>query len=110
MTTPADVARMIGGIRAAQPKLGAAAIEAFCHIASGADCSADLLERMVITRGGLSKALNMLTGRGALGVKNPKVSSLRLVYRRRHPDRPGSQLLLTDNGRELISSTFALNP
>jgi DNA-binding MarR family transcriptional regulator len=106
VNTPADVAALIGGIRAAQPHIGASSIEALFHIAGGADCTAELLERMQITRTGRVKSINMLTGRGCIG-RNARFSKLRLVHRRKHPHRRGTQLLLTDEGLALISSTFA---
>lgn len=106
--TPADVAAMIGGIRAAQPAISAAAIEALMHISAGADCREELLRRMKTDRSRVTRIVNQLTGRGSLGAR-PQRSKLRLVHKRKHPDRPGFQLLLTEEGQALMSSTFALN-
>lgn len=109
MSTPAEVAAIIGGIRKAQPHIGASSIEALFHIAGGADCTAELLQKMQITPTGLTKSVNMLTGRGCIG-RDTRKTRLRLVYRRKHPDRRGTQLMLTEEGKALLSSTFALDP
>jgi hypothetical protein len=106
MSSPENVAAMIRGIRAAQPVIGAAAVEALLWIASGVDCAADLAVATGLDPGHTRKVVNLLCGRGTLG-KAGRRSSLRLVERRKHPHRPGFQLALSQNGLDLISHTFS---
>lgn len=107
MSSPAQVAALIGGIRTAQPGIRASAIEALLLIASGVDSAAELQRRMQIDPSSAGRIVSQLTGRGTLGRSSHR-SNLRLVQRRRHPHRRGMQLALTAEARTLISSTFAL--
>lgn len=104
--TPADVAAMIRGIRAAQPYLSAAAVEALLRIASGADSAPELHRQMGMSISQAERLVLTLCGRGTTG-KTARTSNLRLVERTRHPHKSGFRLALTDNGRSLIASTFA---
>lgn len=107
MSSPRQVAEMIGGIRTAQPAISAAAVETLLHVASGADCGAALQERMRISRSQVNRTLSQLSGRGTIG-KTGTTSNLRLVEKRKHPHRRGMQITLSRNGSDLISSTFGL--
>ena len=103
--TPAEVAAMLGGIRAAQPRIGASSVEALLHIATGADSSTALQQRMGLDRSSVSRIVSQLTGRGTVG-RTAVHSNLRLVQRRVHPHKRGTQLSLTPEGRELLELTF----
>jgi DNA-binding MarR family transcriptional regulator len=83
-------------------------VEALLHIAMGADCSAALSQRMGIDRSSVSRIVSLLTGRGTIG-KAATRSNLRLVQRRTHPHRRGTQLALTQEGLDLLLSTFTFS-
>ena len=102
---PQDVAAMIGGIRAVRPGISAGAIEVLCLVASGVDNSGELEAAMDSSRQYVNRCLSLLTGRGRVGQRALR-SDLSLVQRRRHPHRRGFALELTQNGQELISTTF----
>lgn len=104
--TPADVAAMIRGIRCAQPQISAAAVEALLRIASGADSALELHQQMGMSRSQAERLVLTLCGRGTTGIK-ARHSNLRLIERAKHPHRSGFKLALTENGRDLIASTFA---
>ncbi len=104
--TPADVAAMIRGIRAAQPYLSAAAVEALLRIASGADSAPELHRQMGMSISQAERLVLTLCGRGTTGIKARR-SNLRLIERTKHPHKSGFRLALTSNGRDLIASTFA---
>lgn len=103
--TPADVAAMLRGIRAHHQAISASAVETLLHVATGADCSAELCRRMGVVRQTVNRNLQHLVGRGQIG-KGRVRSRLGLVQRSKHPDRKGFRLELTENGRELLASTF----
>jgi DNA-binding MarR family transcriptional regulator len=105
--TPADVAAMLRGIRHHHQAISASAVETLLHIATGADCSAELCRRMGVVRQTANRNVAHLIGRGRIG-KGRARSRLGLVQRSKHPDRPGFRLELTPDGRELIASTFGL--
>jgi DNA-binding MarR family transcriptional regulator len=107
MSTPANVAALIRQIRSVQPQISALGIEALLRIAAGDDCSAELQIHMGIDRPRAVRLVNQLTGRGSVG-KTGRASNLRLVQRRKHPHRQGTQLSLTAEGVQLISSAFVL--
>jgi hypothetical protein len=97
---------MIRGIRAAQPYLSAAAVEALLRIASGADSAPELHRQMGMSISQAERLVLILCGRGTTGIKARR-SNLRLIERTRHPHKSGFRLALTQNGRDLIASTFA---
>lgn len=103
--TPADVAAMLRGIRHHHQAISASAVETLLHIATGADCSAELCRRMGVVRQTANRNVAHLIGRGRIG-KGRARSRLGLVQRSKHPDRKGFRLELTENGRELLASTF----
>lgn len=105
-TTAGSVAALIGGIRSAQPGISAAAIEALLLVADGADCTAELRQRMQMDRSTATRIVGLLTGRGSLGQRG-RASKLRLVERRRHPHRRGAQLLLSAEAVQLLESALA---
>jgi DNA-binding MarR family transcriptional regulator len=102
MSNSADLAALIGGIRKAQPAIGASAIEALLHIAAGADHAAELESRMNLRRSTVARTVGLLAGRGSLGQRT-RASRLRLIERRKHPHRRGAQLALTDEARRLLA-------
>jgi DNA-binding MarR family transcriptional regulator len=96
---------MLRGIRTHHPCLTASAVETLLHIALGADCSAELSERTGVARQTINRNIVHLIGRGRVGKARIR-SNLGLVERSKHPDRNGFRLQLSQNGRELIVSTF----
>jgi DNA-binding MarR family transcriptional regulator len=103
--TPADVAALLRGIRTHHHSLSASAVEVLLHIGTGADCSAELCRRMGVVRQSVNRSVAQLIGRGSIGKRRSR-SRLGLVQRSKHPDHKGFRLELTENGRELLASTF----
>lgn len=113
MTTPQQVAGMLGGLRQASVRsrfdggLPLVAAEALLWIASGIDNVPDLQRQMGLSSGQASRTLSLLRGRGRLERGRWIESQLGLVRVSDHPHRPGYRIQLTKAARELVDSTFA---
>jgi DNA-binding MarR family transcriptional regulator len=116
-TSPVAVAALLKGLRhvfrehskaaghrAQHPPLVAA--EALLWIASGVDHPAELAQVMGTDRSTVSRTVSLLRGRARFRNGKAVESPYGLVDLRKHPHRRGYQLALSDNGKELIASTF----
>lgn len=117
MTEPNDVAALLKGLRCVfrehmkasgrhvgHPPLVAA--EALLWIAGGIDHGSDLAEAMGMDHSTANRTIALLRGRTRWREGRSMPSPFGLVELRKHPHRRGFQLSLTDEGKQLISSTF----
>lgn len=118
-TTPADVAALLKGLRAVfcehqkarglrvqYPPMVAA--EALLWIAGGVDHASELAKVMGTDQSTACRTIALLRGRARWKQGKQMLSPFGLVELRKHPHRRGHQLSLTNNGQQLIDSTFAL--
>lgn len=116
--TPIAVAALLKGLRVVFREHAAAtghqighppmvAAEALLWIASGVDHAADLAEAMGTDRSTANRTISLLRGRARWRQGRSVLSPFGLVEVRNHPHRPGHQLILSENGQDLLDSTFA---
>jgi DNA-binding MarR family transcriptional regulator len=118
MTQPNDVAALLKGLRGVfrdhmkttgrhvgHPPLVAA--EALLWIAGGIDHGSDLADAMGMDRSTANRTIALLRGRTRWREGRSMPSPFGLVELRKHPHRRGYQLSLTQDGENLIASTFA---
>jgi hypothetical protein len=107
---PERVAGLLAGIRLAQTNrtmLNPHLAELLLWVAAGVDHRSALVKTMQLTDDAVRRSLQQLMGRG-IRIRGTVVHSrMRLIEERKHPDRPGMQLLLTPEAQQLIASTFA---
>lgn len=116
--TPESVAALLKGLRVVfkdhmraaghnvqHPPLVAA--EALLWIAEGVDHQAELAKVMGIDQSTASRTIALLRGRARWKQGKQVQSPYGLVDLRKHPHRRGFQLQLTQNGLDLLASTFA---
>lgn len=109
MSKTLEVARILGTLRranqAAGGGMGLASFEVLLLIAGGIDHSRDLMAATGRTdRSEMTKLLQFLEGRPVPG--GFRCPPLRLIERRKHPHRAGSQFRLSLEGIALLRSTF----
>lgn len=120
MTQPNDVAALLKGLRGVfrdhmkttgrhvgHPPLVAA--EALLWIAGGIDHGSDLADAMGMDRSTANRTIALLRGRTRWREGRSMPSPFGLVELRKHPHRRGFQLSLTQDGENLIASTFDAN-
>jgi len=111
MSTPAKVAGLLAGLRQAGKTARTQAIhpavpEVLLWIAAGVDHRQDLAKVSGLSDREVRRICHTLCGKGYRQGGRYVDSAFRLVQVRRHPHRRGDQLLLTEDGNKLVSSTF----
>lgn len=113
MSTPAKVAGLLAGLRQAGKTARAQAMhpavpELLLWIAAGVDHRQDLAKVSGLSEREVRRICHTLCGKGYKQGDQYVDSAFRLVQTRKHPHRRGDQLLLTSDGRQLLSNTFEL--
>ena len=114
MTTAAEVAGLLGGMRKVHKSVSAdhdsglslVAAEALLWVAGGVDHMTDLQRHMGLSAAGACRVLSLLRGRARLNKGKVIRSAFDLVKVRSHPHRRGYELSLTDHGQELLGAIF----
>lgn len=104
------LAGLAGAFRCAGRPIPIGALEVLLLVGAGVDCATDLVQEMSghgapIEKAQVSRLLSLLRGRARYDQGHWRESPLAaLVLVRPHPHRRGQQVVLSENGRDLLAN------